>query len=522
MAERPIVAALSPKGVEVEKGETYYWCRCGRSKDQPFCDGSHEGTGITPVKVQVDKDEEVYFCRCKATGDQPLCDGTHAKLDVEVGDPVPERDSEESDDDGGNDKAPKAEATAEEPTVARIHEMAKHGFEKSGPHGETVAMGVPRSELPDWNDIQILTAQLARKPLEEDDAVDTRLVIGPKAERPLELEIPLFVSDMSFGALSPEAKVALARGAEKAGTGICSGEGGSMDEEREANSRYLLELASAKFGWRWELLDEVRAFHFKGGQAAKTGIGGHLPGSKVTDRIAQTRGIEAGEDAVSPATFDAPRSVKEFRKFADEVRERSGGIPVGFKLSANHIEDDIDFALDAGADYIILDGRGGGTGAAPAIFRDHISVPTIPALARARRHMDKRCGRDVTLIVTGGLRTPEDFVKAIALGADGVALANSAIQAIGCVAARMCHTNRCPSGVATQDPELRKRLKVDEGAERLARFFGASVELMSLLARGCGHSTIGDFSPSDLTTFRPDMARLGGVAFGGVGNPEAP
>jgi len=395
--------------------------------------------------------------------------------------------------------------------------MARHGLEKSGPHGETVAMGVPRSELPDWNDIQILTAQLARKPLEEDVDVDTRLVIGPKAARPLELEIPLLVSDMSFGALSPEAKVALARGAELAGTGICSGEGGSMDEERKANSRYFLELASARFGWREELLDEVRAFHFKGGQAAKTGIGGHLPGSKVTDKIAETRGIEPGKDAVSPATFEDLRSVKDFRKFADEVRERSGGIPVGFKLSANHIEDDIDFALDAGADYIILDGRGGGTGAAPAIFRDHISVPTIPALARARRHMDKRCGRDVTLIVTGGLRTPEDFVKALALGADGVALANSAIQAIGCVAARMCHTNRCPSGVATQDPKLRKRLKVDDGAERLARFFGASVDLMSVLARACGHSSLGEFAPSDLTTFKRDMATLSGVAFGGVG-----
>ncbi|NBB93725.1 MAG: glutamate synthase [Gammaproteobacteria bacterium] len=516
MAEKPIVAAKSPKGVEVEKGKTYYWCRCGRSRDQPFCDGSHKGTGITPVEFTAEEDDEVYFCRCKGTGDQPRCDGTHAKLDVEVGDPLP--DEVLGGEDGNDeDKAPSAEATPEEPTVARIHEMARHGLEKTGPHGETVAMGVPRSALPDWNDIQVLTAQLAHKPLEEDQAVDTQLVIGPRAKRPLELDIPLFVSDMSFGALSPEAKVALAKGAEMAGTGICSGEGGSMDEEREANSRYLLELASAKFGWRWELLDEVRAFHFKGGQAAKTGIGGHLPASKVTDKIAETRRIVKGKDAVSPATFDEPRSAKEFRAFADEVRERSGGIPVGFKLSANHIEDDIDFALDAGADYIILDGRGGGTGAAPAIFRDHISVPTIPALARARRHLDKRCGRDVTLIVTGGLRTPEDCFKAIALGADGVALANAAIQAIGCVAARMCHTNRCPSGVATQDPALRKRLKVDEGAERLARFFSATADLMAVLTRACGHSAIADLSPSDLTTFKRDMAELSGVRFGGVG-----
>lgn len=515
MAEKPIVAAKSPKGVDVEKGETYYWCRCGRSKDQPFCDGSHKGTGITPLEWTAGKDEEVYFCRCKGTSDQPLCDGTHARLDVEVGDPLPDSVSQDSDEDG-EDRAPAAEATPEEPTVARIHQMAEHGLDKIGPHGETVAMGVPRSKLPDWNDIQILTAQLATKPLEDDAEIDTRLVIGPKAKRPLELEIPLLVSDMSFGALSPEAKIALAGGAEKAGTGICSGEGGSMDEERQANSRYLLELASAMFGWREELLDEVRAFHFKGGQAAKTGTGGHLPGRKVTDKIAETRGIEKGKDAVSPATFRDLRSPKDFRSFADQVRERSGGIPVGFKLSANHIEDDIDFALEAGADYIILDGRGGGTGAAPAIFRDHISVPTIPALARARRHMDKRCGRDVTLIITGGLRTPEDFVKAMALGADGIALANAAIQAVGCVAARICHTNRCPSGVATQDPKLRRRLKVDAGTERLARFFGASVALMTVLARACGHSALSELSVRDLTTFRREMARLSGVAFAGV------
>ncbi|TVS11748.1 MAG: glutamate synthase [Wenzhouxiangella sp.] len=521
MSERPIVAALSPKGVEVEKGKSYFWCRCGRSKDQPFCDGSHKGTEFTPLKWTAEKDEKVYFCRCKATGDAPLCDGTHSKLDAEVGDPVPKdsKDDDDEDEDSEN-QAPEAEPTPEEPTVARIHALARHGLKQSGPHGEVAAMGVPRKDLPHWDDLQLLTAQLARRPLEEGAEVDTRLVIGPRAKRPLELDIPLLVTDMSFGALSYEARMALARGAEQAGTGICSGEGGSMDDERQVNSRYLLELASARFGWRRELLDEVRAFHFKAGQAAKTGIGGHLPGAKVNDKIAATRGIEPGEDAVSPAVFENLIKAKDFRKFADEVRERSGGIPVGFKLSANHIEDDIDFALKAGADYLILDGRGGGTGGAPLILRDHISVPTIPALARARRHLDKRSGRDVTLIVTGGLRMPEDFVKALALGADGIALGNSAIQAIGCVGARICHTNRCPTGVATQDPELRKRLKVDEGAERLARFFGASVDLMKVLARACGHSAVEQFTAADLTTWKPDMARLSGVAYGGVLPPK--
>ena len=516
MSNQPIVAALSPKGVEVEKDKTYYWCRCGRSKDQPFCDGSHQGTDITPLKWTAEKDDKVYFCRCKATADAPLCDGTHSKLDVDVGDEVPSSDNNGDDADGDEDSPPEAEPTPEEPTVARIHALARHGLEESGPQGEIGAMGVPRKDLPHWDELQLLTAQLARRPLRDDAEVDTRMVIGPRAKKPLALDIPLLVTDMSFGALSYEARMALAKGAEQAGTGICSGEGGSMDDERAVNSRYLLELAPAQFGWRWELLDEVRAFHFKAGQAAKTGVGGHLPGAKVNDKIAETRGIQAGEDAVSPAVFDNMVKAKDFRKFADQVRERSGGIPIGFKLSANHIEDDIDFALKVGADYLILDGRGGGTGAAPLILRDHISVPTIPALARARRHLDKRSGREVTLIVTGGLRTPEDFVKALALGADGIALGNSAIQAVGCVGARICHTNRCPTGVATQDPKLRKRLKVDQGAERLARFFAASVELMKVLARACGHDRIARFSPADLTTWKRDMAQLSGVKYGGV------
>ncbi|MCC5861226.1 MAG: CDGSH iron-sulfur domain-containing protein, partial [Gammaproteobacteria bacterium] len=510
-----------PTGVKVEDGKTYYWCRCGRSKEQPFCDGSHKGTDITPLKWTAEKTGKVFFCRCKATADAPLCDGTHSKLDADAGDPVPEAASDNATEaETSNDRPPEAKQTPEEPTVARIHALARHGLETSGRHGEVGAMGVPRKDLPHWDDLQVLTAQLARRPLEDDGQVDTRLVIGPRAKQPLVLDIPLLVTDMSFGALSYEARMALAQGAEQAGTGICSGEGGSMDEERAASSRYLLELATAQFGWRWGLLDEVQAFHFKAGQAAKTGVGGHLPGAKVNDKIAETRGIEAGADACSPAAFEHLVSIADFRKFADEVRERSGGIPVGFKLSANHIEGDIDFALDAGADYLILDGRGGGTGAAPLILRDHISVPTIPALARARRHLDKRCGREVTLIITGGLRTPEDFVKALALGADGVALGNSAIQAIGCVAARICHTNRCPTGVATQDPELRKRLPIDQGAERLARFFAASVELMKVLARACGHSRLEQFTATDLTTWKRDMASLSGVAYGGVLPPN--
>lgn len=510
-----VIADNKPVATELRADEEYRWCACGRSGNQPFCDGSHAGSGLTPMRFTPDSTGEAFLCACKRTGTPPYCDGSHARFSAaQVGttgtaEPAPGAVY-------ANGDGPAPRPTAEEPTVAFIHRLAREGLSKMGHHGPMTAMGVPREDLPSWDDLQIMVAQMATKPLLDDAEVGTELIIGPEADRPLRLDIPLFVSDMSFGALSEEAKIALATGAELAGTGICSGEGGMLPEEQQANSRYLYELASAKFGYREELLGSVQAFHFKGGQGAKTGTGGHLPGSKNTGRIAEVRGIPAGRPAISPSTFTDLHTVDDFRRLGDRVREVTGGIPIGMKLSANHIEADIGFALDAGVDYIILDGRGGGTGAAPEMFRDHISVPTIPALARARRFLDESgAGGRVTLIATGGLRVPTDFVKALALGADGVAVSNSAMQAIGCVAARMCNTNSCPAGIATQRPELRARLDIESSARRLATFFAASVELMSVMARACGHDHLSKFTKTDLATWNHDMARLSGVRYSG-------
>jgi len=403
----------------------------------------------------------------------------------------------------------------EEPFVAYIHELAANGLTKTGHHGPVAAMGVSRVELPTWDHIQFVTGQLAKLPLLDEEPVGTDVCIGPNADRPLWLDMPIFVSDMSFGALSQEAKTALARGAELAGTGICSGEGGMLPEEQGENTRYFYELASARFGWSFDHLAKVQAFHFKGGQGAKTGTGGHLPGHKVVGRIAEVRGLPEGTPAVSPARFPDWDSIEDFKRFAAEVRERSGGIPIGFKMSAQHIERDIDAALEIGVDYLILDGRGGGTGAAPLIFRNHISVPTIPALARARAHLDRVGRRDVTLVATGGIRDAADIAKAMALGADAVAIANSALQAIGCLGMRACHTNNCPVGIATQQPHLRARLPVEEAAHRLDRFLRATVELMQILARACGHHHLREFNIDDLTTFDREMAYLTGISYGG-------
>jgi glutamate synthase domain-containing protein 2/CDGSH-type Zn-finger protein len=533
----PVIAAREPVKVTLGAGSTYYWCACGRSASQPYCDGSHRGTGIEPLRFEAAESGDAWLCQCKRTGSPPYCDGTHGSLGQDSSAEAGGAESTEARSPAGGDEAaerpagdeagsgsreadrarPMPQPTPEEPTLAAIHRLAEEGLE--GAHGELVAMGVPRSELPSWDDLQILTAQLARRPLADDAPVDTGLVIGPRAARPLALDIPLLVSDMSFGSLSPEAKIALARGAEAAGTGICSGEGGMLPEEQAANGRYLFELGSARFGWDEALLERVQGFHFKAGQAAKTGVGGHLPAAKNRGRIAEVRGLEPGTDAVSPPFHEGLESPADFRRFADRVREVSGGIPVGMKLSAGHIEADLDFALAAGVDYVILDGRGGGTGAAPAILRDHIAVPTLAAVARARRHLDRAGHGDVTLIVTGGLRTAPDFAKALALGADGVALANAAIQAVGCVAARICHTNNCPSGVATQREDLRGRIDVDHSAARVARYLEASTALMQVLARACGHARLADFTASDLTSWRREAAELAGVPWAGAGTP---
>ena len=403
-----------------------------------------------------------------------------------------------------------------EPYTLYIKELAQNGLKNYGHHGPSAAMGVDRNTLPKWEDIQFLPAQLAKRPLMDEEEVNTKTVIGINAAKPLVLDMPVFVSDMSFGALSREAKIALAKGAELAGTGICSGEGGMLPEEQANNSRYLYELASGKFGFSFDKVAKAQAFHFKGGQGAKTGTGGHLPGHKVTPEIAAVRGLKPGQTAISPAAFPDLKTTADFKEIAAEVRQLTGGIPIGFKIAASRIEADIDFALEVGVDYIILDGRGGGTGSAPTILRNNINVPTIPALARARRHLDKVGAKGVSLIITGGLRVAEDFAKAMMLGADAVAVSNSALQAIGCLGMRACHSNNCPVGIATQKDHLRKRLIIEGSAQQLYNFFHASNELLKVIARSCGHHATADFSFEDLSTYNRDMHYLTGIPYAGV------
>src|SRR6056297_3186393 len=287
----PIIAGILPTQVTLEKGKDYFWCQCGRSKSQPFCDGSHAGTGIGPLRFTAERDGDTALCLCKSTANGPFCDGSHTRLGAaKVGDAAPTPKS----------GVPQATATPEEPTVARIHALATDGLSKLGHHGEMGSMGVPRKDLPHWDDIQILPAQMARKPLLDDVPVSTTVTIGPRAARPLQLAIPLFVSDMSFGALSEEAKTALARGAQMAGTGICSGEGGMLPEEQAENSRYFYELASARFGWSLDHVARVQAFHFKGVQGAKQAPAAICQGKRCKARSPRCAGWSRGRPRFRP------------------------------------------------------------------------------------------------------------------------------------------------------------------------------------------------------------------------------
>jgi glutamate synthase domain-containing protein 2 len=300
---------------------------------------------------------------------------------------------------------------------------------------------------------------------------------------------------------------------ELARTGIYSGEGSMLAEEQAENSCYFYELASAQFGWTLNLVEKVWALNLKGGQDANAGAGGHLPREKVEGKIAEARGLTPGQSVIFPETFIDLQTPSDLQKLDDALRERPVVIPIGFILFANHIEHDIDIALEAGADYIILDGRGGGTGGVPLIFCDHISVPAIPALARARKNLHAKTGREISLVITGGLWVAEDFFKAKVLGTDAIVVSNSAMQAAGCVATRMCNSNNCPVNVATQKFEFRKRLNVQVGAELLARYFWASVTLMLVLVRAFGHDSLNQLASRDITTWHREMAHLSAVSF---------
>ena len=359
--------------------------------------------------------------------------------------------------------------------------------------------------MPNWDEILILGNQLNPQPLESDVDVNTQTVIGKSAKKPLVIESPVYITHMSFGALSRETKIALAKGSAAVKTAQCSGEGGILPEEMENAYKYIFEYVPNRYSATGDNLKNADAIEIKIGQSTKPGLGGQLQGEKVTEEIAQIRKKPLGKDIHSPATIPEVNSKEDLKNLVDELRMKSHGRPIGLKFAAGKIEDDLSHVLYAEPDFITIDGRGGSTGASPKLIRDSTSVPTIYALSRARKYLDEH-DSEIDLTITGGLRVSSDFAKALAMGADAIAIGTAAMIATACQQYKICDTGDCPVGVATQDDELRKRLKIETASKRVENYLRVSTEELKTFARITGHDDVHDLNIDDLCTLNSEIS----------------
>lgn len=389
--------------------------------------------------------------------------------------------------------------------MSEIHEMALTG------KSIIAAMGT-QMPMPSWDDILVLGAQLNPPPLDEHAEVNIRTVIGKNAKKPMVLEGPVYISHMSFGAMSKETKIALSKGSALAKTAMCSGEGGILPEERSAAYKYIFEYVPNKYSVTPENLRNADAIELKIGQGTKPGMGGHLPGEKVTPEIAAVRNKPLGKDVISPSKFADINTKEDLKDLVEQLRVCSEGRPVGIKIAAGKLEKDLEYCVYAKPDFITIDGRGGATGASPKLLRDATSVPTIYALYRAKKYLRDVGGEDISLVITGGLRVSSDFAKAIAMGADAIAVASAGLIAAACQQYRICGSGNCPMGMATQDPELRKRFQGEAAAQRVGNFLNCSFHELRTFARITGHEDIHDLSEEDLCTISKEIADFTNIA----------
>lgn len=379
-----------------------------------------------------------------------------------------------------------------------IHNMAVHGKTVIEPMRSKV-------QTLSWEDLLFRGVQLSPFVLPEDVQIKSTTIIGKRAKRPLVIESPVFVTHMSYGALSKEVKCALAEGSALAKTAMCSGEGGILEESRKRSYKYIFEYVPNLYSVTDENLQRVDAIEIKIGQGTKPGLGGHLPGSKVTEEIARVRQKPVQREIISPSNFENIDSKESLKDLVDELRERSKGRPIGIKIAAGRIQKDLDVVSYAGPDFITIDGRAGGTGASPKVVKDATTLPTIFALYRAKEYLVEH-ELNIDLIITGGLRISSHFAKALALGADAVAIGTAVMMAAACQQYRICESGKCPVGVATQDPELRARLHVEHSAQRVANFLNASLDEIKVFARICGHTDVHDLCLEDICTINSEIS----------------
>jgi len=359
-----------------------------------------------------------------------------------------------------------------------------------------------------FEDLVFVPAQLSKRPVDYfKEEISSRTVLGRFSKKPIELKTPIIIGAMSFGAIGKEAKIALAKASTIAGTIENTGEGGMLPEEREFSKYLIIQYSTGRFGITEEVLKKADAIEIKIGQGAKPGSGGLLPGEKVTEEIAEVRKVERGKDIHSPAYHLDIKNIEDLRKKIDWLREITGGVPIIIKLGAGDIENDVKLAVKANPDIIAIDGMEGGTGAAPEVMLDDMGIPTLAALSKAREVLDK-IGAKQELWIGGGLNKGGDFAKALALGADAVFCAFPLLIAMGCIYCRQCHLGKCNFGIATQDPELRKNLNVEEASQNVANYIKNCTEEIKMISGACGENNIHNLNKGYLRALNLEIAKI--------------
>ena len=388
-----------------------------------------------------------------------------------------------------------------------------------------------------FDDLTFLSTGLTRFPLEGyKERCNTRTVIGARyAENPLELETPIYITGMSYGALSANAKIALGKAATLAGTASCTGDGGMLQGERDASEKLIYQVLPSRYGFDPHHLTQAQAIEIVVGQGAKPGTGGLLMGVKVLDDVAEMRDLPKGIDQRSPARHPDWLGPDDLAVKIEQLREATDWrVPIHVKLGACRVSDDVKLAAKAGADAIVMDSMVAGTGASAEVLLDHSGIPTVPAIVMAREAL-RELGLygEVSLIASGGIRNGADAAKALALGADAVAIGIAALLALNCnkeipesdfvkemgVPAGQCHhchTGKCPVGITTQDPDLTKRLDPDEGGERVANFINSMTMEMALLTRSLGKGDVHSLEPEDLAALTIEASAMARVPLVGI------
>lgn len=420
-------------------------------------------------------------------------------------------------------------ATFDRLTIQEIQRAAETGI-------YDIRGGGTKRRVPHFDDLLLLGASVSRYPLEGyREKCGTDVLLGTRfAKKPIHLKIPVTIAGMSFGALSANAKEALGRGATIAGTSTTTGDGGMTPEERGQSQHLVYQYLPSRYGMNPDDLRKADAIEIVLGQGAKPGGGGMLLGMKVTERVAGMRTLPIGVDQRSACRHpdwtgpdDLAIKIAEIREITDWEK------PIYVKIGASRPYYDVKLAVKAGADVIVLDGMQGGTAATQEVFIEHVGIPILPAIPQAVQALQEMgMHRKVQLIVSGGIRNGADVAKAMALGADAVAIGTAALIALGDDHPRLdaelkkigsaagfyddWQNGRDPAGITTQDPELARRLNPEEAGRRLANYLRVLVLEAQTMARACGKSHLHNLDPEDLVALTVEAAAMARVPLAGT------